>query len=136
MAKEAVWANVNDIAIRFTAERYAKFENIAIRESSICVANSRATRADFESRYNPPPNWDCEVVHWGVDTEMFRPLDIENEQENRNFTEIRTRFGAVSPGSKLLLAVGRSGKEGLWYSDSRVFGIEQGDAKHQACNSR
>jgi len=108
MAKEAaVWANVNDIAIRFTAERYAKFENIAIRESSICVANSRATREDFESRYNPPSNWDCEVVHWGVDTEMFRPSDIENEEENQKFTEIRNRFGAVSPGSKLLLAVGR-----------------------------
>ena len=108
MAKEAaVWANVNDIAIRLSAERYAKFESIAIRESSICVANSRATKEDFDSRYNPPPNWDCEVIHWGVDTEMFRPLDIEKEEEKLNFTEIRKRFGAVSPGSKLILAVGR-----------------------------
>ena len=107
MAKEAaVWANVNDIAIRLSAERYAKFESIAIRESSICVANSRATKEDFDSRYNPPPNWDCEVIHWGVDTE-FRPLDIEKEEEKLNFTEIRKRFGAVSPGSKLILAVGR-----------------------------
>ena len=108
MAKEAaVWANVNDIAIRLSAEIYAKFESIAIRESSICVANSRATKEDFDSRYNPPPNWDCEVIHWGVDTEMFRPLDIEKEEEKLNFTEIRKRFGAVSPGSKLILAVGR-----------------------------
>jgi len=108
MAKEAaVWANVNDIAIRLSAERYAKFESIAIRESSICVANSHATKEDFDSRYNPPPNWDCEVIHWGVDTEMFRPIDIEKEEEKLNFTEIRKRFGAVSPGSKLILAVGR-----------------------------
>ena len=108
MAKEAaVWANVNDIAIRLSAERYAKFESIAIRESSICVANSRATKEDFDSRYNPPPNWDCEVIHWGVDTEMFRPLDIEKEEEKLHFTQIRKRFGAVSPGSKLILAVGR-----------------------------
>ena len=107
-AKEAaVWANVNDIAIRFTAGRYAKFENYAINHSMICVANSNATKEDFESRYSPPSDWRCEVTHWGVDTEMFRPLDRGNTEECRLADEIRTRFGSGSPDSKLILAVGR-----------------------------
>ena len=103
----AVWANVNDIAIRFTASRYANFENVAINKSMICIANSHATKEDFESRYSPPPEWACEVVHWGVDTEMFRPLDNESTEDTNKSIEIRDRFGVRSPDSKLVLAVGR-----------------------------
>ena len=43
----AVWANPNDLAILLTAKRYAKFENAAIRNSNVCVANSEATKVDF-----------------------------------------------------------------------------------------
>ena len=50
-------------------------------------------------RYPAPKNWDCEVIHWGVDTDMFTP---ENPVNN----ELRNRFGCSENGI-LLLAVGR-----------------------------
>ena len=74
MKEAAVWANPNDLAILLSGGYYAGFENAALSGSTVCVANSRATRQDFLDRYSPPDNWDCEVIHWGVDTEMFRPL--------------------------------------------------------------
>ena len=95
----AVWANPNDLAILLTSSRYAKFENEALLGSDVCVANSEATKKDFLSRYSPPEDWDCEVIHWGVDTEMFTPSDIRNK-------EFRSRFGC-SDNHILLLAVGR-----------------------------
>ena len=95
----AVWANYNDLAILLTAGRYAKFENDALSGSNVCVANSNATMDDFNSRYSPPKNWDCEVIHWGVDTEMFSPIENKNK-------EIRAKFNC-SDEDILLLAVGR-----------------------------
>ena len=52
----AVWANPNDLAILMTAKHYAGYERAAVRESSICVANSQATKQDFMQRYSPPMN--------------------------------------------------------------------------------
>lgn len=99
----AVWANPNDLAILLTAKHYAGYERAAIRGSSVCVANSEATKNDFEARYSPPSDWDCEVVHWGVDTSMFVPLHRDDEDSVATHEEIRSRYG----GSRLLLAVGR-----------------------------
>ncbi len=112
----AVWKNPNDLAILLTAKHYAKYERAAIRASTVCVANSEATKADFITRYNPPEDWRCEVVRWGVDTNMFVPLDRDHEDTMLAHESIRNRYGepdenalAGLPNTEtpLLLAVGR-----------------------------
>jgi len=112
----AVWKNPNDLAILLTAKHYAKYERAAIQESSICVANSEATREDFRARYDPPENWKCEVVRWGVDTNMFVPLDRDHEDTMLAHEEMRQRYGApdenalgglANTSTPLILAVGR-----------------------------
>ena len=103
----AVWANPNDLAILMTAKHYAGFERAAVRESSICVANSQATKQDFMQRYSPPMNWNCEVVHWGVDTSIFVPLHGDDEDAMATHDVIRSRYDVASSESRLLLAVGR-----------------------------
>ena len=112
----AVWKNPNDLAILLTAKYYAKYERAAIRASTVCVANSEATKADFIARYNPPEDWRCEVVRWGVDTNMFVPLDRDHEDTMLAHESIRNRYGepdenalAGLPNTEtpLLLAVGR-----------------------------
>ncbi len=102
----AVWANPNDIAIRLLARRYAKFEKIAIRKSTVVVPNSNATKADLESRYQAPPDWDCQVIHWGVDTSMFTPPHGDSEDQAHLSSEIRKRY-SISKETTLVLAVGR-----------------------------
>ena len=102
----AVWANPNDLAILLTAGHYARFEKAAIQGSKVCVANSRATREDFVMRYRPPEDWDCEVVHWGVDTDMFVPIDLNDVQSIEEKVSIRQKYG-VDGSSNLILAVGR-----------------------------
>ncbi|MBP72269.1 MAG: hypothetical protein CMA70_01610 [Euryarchaeota archaeon] len=102
----AVWANPNDIAIRFMAGRYARFEKSAIQNSAVIVPNSRATKLDLESRYNAPSDWDCEVIHWGVDTGMFVPMHRDSEEDFHKKNEIRSKYG-LGPETILLLAVGR-----------------------------
>ena len=102
MKEAAVWANPNDLAILLTGGYYAGFENAALSGSTVCVANSSATKQDFIDRYSPPDDWDCEVIHWGVDTEMFTPFSGDNTQRKL----IRERY-SVPEGGKLLLAVGR-----------------------------
>ena len=119
MKEAAVWANPNDLAILLTGGYYARFENAALSESTVCVANSEATKQDFISRYSPPNVWECEVIHWGVDTEMFIPLTGESTQRKL----IRERYNVPKDG-KLLLAVGRlaarKGYSSLLRSFSRV----------------
>ena len=102
----AVWANPNDIAIRFMAGRYARFEKSAIQNSAVIVPNSRATKLDLESRYDAPSDWDCEVIHWGVDTGMFVPMHRDSEEDFHKKNEIRSKYG-LGPETLLLLAVGR-----------------------------
>ena len=102
----AVWANPNDIAIRFMARRYARFEKSAIQNSAVIVPNSRATKLDLESRYDAPSDWDCEVIHWGVDTGMFVPMHRDSEEDFHKKNEIRSKYG-LGPETILLLAVGR-----------------------------
>ena len=112
----AVWKNPNDLAILLTAKHYAKYERAAIHASTVCVANSEATKADFIARYSPPEDWRCEVVRWGVDTNMFVPLDRDHEDTMLAHESIRNRYGepdenalAGLPNTEtpLLLAVGR-----------------------------
>ena len=112
----AVWKNPNDLAILLTAKHYAKYERAAVRASTVCVANSEATKADFIARYDPPEQWRCEVVRWGVDTNMFVPLDRDHEDTMLAHETIRNRYGepdenalAGLPDTEtpLILAVGR-----------------------------
>ena len=112
----ATWKNPNDLAILLTAKHYAKFERAALRGSTVCVANSEATKADFLSRYDPPSDWRCEVERWGVDVEMFHPLNRDHEESLLAHEAMRQRYGqpdemALSglPGTEtpLILAVGR-----------------------------
>ena len=114
--ESAVWKNPNDLAILLTAKHYAKYERAAVRTSTVCVANSEATKADFQARYDPPENWRCEVVRWGVDTNMFVPLDRDHEDTMLAHEEMRRRFGEPDENAlaglaetetPLILAVGR-----------------------------
>ncbi len=102
----AVWGNPNDMAIRYMAGRYARYEESAIRKSAVVVPNSKATRTDLEQRYSAPVGWVCEVIHWGIDTDMFVPLHRDSEDAMHRFHELRGRYGATAD-SNFLLAVGR-----------------------------
>ncbi|MAK04538.1 MAG: hypothetical protein CMA03_01455 [Euryarchaeota archaeon] len=112
----AVWKNPNDLAILFTAKYYSKYETAAAKASNICVANSNATKNEFKSRYSLPSNWDCEVIHWGIDENLFCPINHEDENEQSSYEEIRKKYGAddldglkgnYNTKTPLILAVGR-----------------------------
>ena len=114
--ESAAWANPNDVAILLTGGHYARYERAAIRESTVCVANSEATAADFRARYDPPDDWRCEVVRWGVDIEMFHPLRADHEESMLRHERLRSRYGNpddaalrgdAATSTPLLLAVGR-----------------------------
>ncbi|MDP6905879.1 MAG: glycosyltransferase family 4 protein [Candidatus Thalassarchaeaceae archaeon] len=114
--ESATWKNPNDLAILLSGKHYAKYERAAVRASSICVANSEATKKDFQSRYDPLEGWRCEVVRWGVDTDMFVPLDRDHEDTMLAHEKIRMRYGEPDEKSlagesdtktPLILAVGR-----------------------------
>ena len=121
--ESATWKNPNDLAILLTAKHYAKYERAAVHGSTVCVPNSEATKRDFESRYNPPKNWRAEVVRWGVDVEMFRPQNHDDEDSQIAHEKMRNRYGqpdevALSGGAEtntpLLIAVGRlAGRKGF-----------------------
>ena len=100
------WGNVNDIGIRMLANHYAKFENIAIQNSDICVANSIATKNDFLSNYEPPKNWNCESILWGIDAQLYRPIHSDSEDDSVRASEIRKKY-SISSDANLILAVGR-----------------------------
>ena len=97
----AAIANPNDLAILLTAKAYARYEQAALDEST-CVAISAFSRQEFIDRYRPPAGWACEVIHWGIDTEMFHP----RPERAAEATALRTKLG-VPEGHHLLLAVGR-----------------------------
>ncbi|MGB1623361.1 MAG: glycosyltransferase, partial [Candidatus Poseidoniaceae archaeon] len=75
----AAIANPNDLAILLTAKAYARYEQAAL-EKSTCVAISAFSRQEFMDEYRPPQGWACEVIHWGIDTEMFHPRPERAEQ--------------------------------------------------------
>ena len=97
----AVWANPNDLAILLTAGHYAKFEQAAVNGSDICVANSHATKEDFLERYSPPTDWNCQVIHWGVDTDMFHPSVTPKDTETNRILAVGRLAARKGYGSLL-----------------------------------
>lgn len=97
----AVWLNPNDMAILISAGHYAKYERAALSGSNICVANSLATKLDFQDRYSPPSEWHCEVIHWGVDTEMFHPDESPSETTTQKLLAVGRLAARKGYGSLL-----------------------------------
>ena len=105
VGEPAVFRNPNDLAILLTAKHYAKYEKSSARLAHVSVSNSNATQVDFIERYKMPPDWNCKTIHWGVDTDLFSPLE-ENESTKRAREKVRDRFG-FNHDDPVLLAVGR-----------------------------
>lgn len=133
----AVWANPNDLAILLTAGHYAKFERAAVNGSNVCVANSHATKEDFLERYSPPADWNCQVIHWGVDTEMFHPsgeakdtgtnhvLAVGRLAARKGYGSLLRAFAQVNqknPETKLLI-VGRGSLKKRLVKQAKRLGI-------------
>ena len=133
----AVWANPNDLAILLTAGHYSKFERAAVNGSDVCVANSRATKEDFLERYSPPADWKCQVIHWGVDTEMFHPsgeakdtgtnqiLAVGRLAARKGYGSLLRAFAQVNqknPETKLLI-VGRGSLKKRLVKQAKRLGI-------------
>ena len=133
----AVWANPNDLAILLSAGHYAKFERAAVNGSDICVANSYATKDDFLERYSPPADWNCQVIHWGVDTEMFHPSGEARDTEinqilavgrlaaRKGYGSLLKAFAVVNekiPNSELLI-VGRGHLKSRLEKQANKLGI-------------
>ena len=114
--ESATWKNPNDLAILLTAHRYARYEQAALESASMCVAISQSTKHEFERWYQPPEDWICETVLYGVDHKVFRPVDHDFEEEHLAYEALRVRYGAddeealsgeATTSTPLLLAVGR-----------------------------
>jgi glycosyltransferase involved in cell wall biosynthesis len=114
--ESATWKNPNDLAILLTAKHYAKYEQAGITGSTISVAISESTKNEFEQWYQPPEDWDCETVLYGVDHKVFRPVNHDDEEDQLAYEAIRTTYGAADEAAligradtetPLLLAVGR-----------------------------
>ena len=105
VGEPAVFRNPNDLAILLTAKHYAKYEKSSASLAHVSVSNSNATQVDFIERYKMPPDWNCKTIHWGVDTDLFSPLE-ENESTKRAREKVRDRFG-FNHDDPVLLAVGR-----------------------------
>ena len=133
----AVWANPNDLAILLTAGHYAKYERAAVNGSDVCVANSHATKEDFLERYSPPADWNCQVIHWGVDTEMFHPSGEAKDTETNQILAVgrlaaRKGYGSLlrafaqvnqkNPETKLLI-VGRGSLKKRLVKQAKRLGI-------------
>jgi glycosyltransferase involved in cell wall biosynthesis len=145
--ESAAWANPNDIAILLTGGHYARYERAAVRGSTVCVANSEATKRDFLARYDPPQDWNCEVVRWGVDIDMFKPLHIDHEESMLAHEKMRLRYGKpddaalngdIATTTPLLLAVGRLvGRKGfLTLLRAMPEVIEANPSAHLVCVGR
>ena len=133
----AVWANPNDLAILLTAGHYSKYERAAVNGSDVCVANSHATKEDFLERYSPPADWNCQVIHWGVDTEMFHPSGEAKDTETNQILAVgrlaaRKGYGSLlrafaqvkqkNPETKLLI-VGRGSLKKRLVKQAKRLGI-------------
>lgn len=112
----ATWKNPNDLAILLTAKYYSRYEQAGIDESAISVAISESTRREFEQWYNPPDDWCCETVLYGVDHQVFRPVNHSDSEDHKAYEEIRISYDAADKAAligrsdtktPLLLAVGR-----------------------------
>ena len=114
--ESATWLNPNDLAIRLTAKWYAKYEKAGLLNSSISVANSKSTLQEFRNWYSPDKEFNAEVELWGCDHKVFRPSNIDDEEEQLAHEKIRQEYvcddeAALSHDNytetPMLLAVGR-----------------------------
>ena len=112
----ATWLNPNDLAIRLTAKWYARYERAGILESSISVANSQSTLQEFSNWYCKNQKINAEVVLWGCDHKVFRPPNIDDEDEQLAHEKLRQKYHCgdelalnhdVNTATPMLLAVGR-----------------------------
>ena len=106
MREPAVFRNPNDLAILLTANHYSRYEKLAATMANVSISNSDATYRDFINRYEMMDEWDCRTIHWGVDTELFRPMDPHNKSDIADRISIRERYG-IEENDLVLLAVGR-----------------------------
>ena len=114
--ESATWKNPNDLAILLTGGWSARYEQAGLEGSSMCVAISESTKAEFEQWYRPPDDWECETVLYGVDHKVFRPMNHDHEEEQLAYETLRKTYdaadeaalhGAANTKTPLLLAVGR-----------------------------
>ncbi|MCH1537868.1 MAG: glycosyltransferase, partial [Candidatus Poseidonia sp.] len=77
----ATWKNPNVLAMLLTSGWYARYEQAAIEESSVCVAISQSTKEEFQQWYLPPDDWWWETVLYGVDHKLFRPVNHDYEED-------------------------------------------------------
>ena len=114
--ESAIWRNPNDLAIRLGAKWYARYEKAGLLNSSISVANSESTLQEFSNWYAPAADYNAKVVLWGCDHKVFRPANIDDEEEQLAHERLRQQYDcddekALShePNTEtpMLLAVGR-----------------------------
>ena len=114
--ESAIWRNPNDLAIRLGAKWYAKYEKAGLLNTSISVANSESTLQEFSNWYAPAGDYDAKVVLWGCDHKVFRPANIDDEEEQLAHERLRQQYGCddekalshePNTTTPMLLAVGR-----------------------------
>ena len=114
--ESATWLNPNDLAIRLTAKWYSRYEKAGLLNTSISVANSQSTLKEFAEWYAPGEQYNAKVILWGCDHKVFRPANMDDEEEQLAHEKIRHQYNCddekalshkVSTDTPMLLAVGR-----------------------------
>jgi glycosyltransferase involved in cell wall biosynthesis len=84
--------------------------------ASISVANSESTLNEFAQWYAPDMDYNAKVLLWGCDHKIFRPANIDDEEEQLQHEMIRQQYDCAdekalshdaSTDTPMLLAVGR-----------------------------
>ena len=114
--ESATWRNPNDLAIRLTGKWYSSYEKAGLLNASISVANSESTLKEFAQWYAPNMQYNAKVLLWGCDHKVFRPPNIDDEEEQLQHEMIRQQYDCAdekalsydtSTDTPMLLAVGR-----------------------------
>ena len=114
--ESATWLNPNDIAISLTAKWYSRYEKAGLLNTSISVANSQSTLKEFAEWYAPEKQYNAKVILWGCDHKVFRPANMDDEEEQLAHEKIRHQYNCddekalshkSSTDTPMLLAVGR-----------------------------
>lgn len=114
--ESAIWRNPNDLAIRIGAKWYSKYEKAGLLNSSISVANSESTLNEFRQWYAPNAKYNAKVILWGCDHKVFRPANIDDEEEQLAHENLRHQYGCddekalnhdSTTATPMLLSVGR-----------------------------
>ena len=114
--ESATWLNPNDLAIRLTAKWYSRYEKAGLLNTSISVANSLSTLKEFAEWYAPEKQYNAKVILWGCDHKVFRPANMDDEEEQLAHEKIRHQYNCddeealshkASTDTPMLLAVGR-----------------------------